>query len=65
MLQENEDHVSGFKLERVGQYLKDEDLTDPPETWGNMWGNFLIDNPKVAGNINLLVIYINNCDLVM
>ncbi|KAK6308897.1 hypothetical protein J4Q44_G00203600 [Coregonus suidteri] len=30
-----------FNVERVGQYLKDEDLVSPPNTKGNQWLKFL------------------------
>nr|CAD7602518.1 unnamed protein product [Timema genevievae] len=37
-----------FNLERLGQYLEDEDLTMPPSTENNMWAKFLLENPRLA-----------------
>ena len=45
--EESSQSVSGFKLEKVGQYLKLEDLTDPPSVEGNPWVQFLEENPAV------------------
>lgn len=36
-----------FKLEKVGQYLKDEDLKIPPETANNPWIQFLEKCPEM------------------
>ncbi|KAK2166972.1 hypothetical protein NP493_1295g01027 [Ridgeia piscesae] len=38
---------SGFKLEKVGQYLKNEELHDPPDGSTNPWVDFLEHNPKL------------------
>ncbi|XP_037779619.1 anaphase-promoting complex subunit 4-like [Penaeus monodon] len=37
-----------FRLERVGQYLKDEPLSCPPESNSNPWEIFLAEHPAVA-----------------
>ncbi|KAI0222884.1 hypothetical protein LSAT2_025858 [Lamellibrachia satsuma] len=36
-----------FKLEKVGQYLKYEELHDPPDGSTNPWVDFLEQNPKL------------------
>uniref|UniRef100_A0A8C6ZSV9 Anaphase-promoting complex subunit 4 n=1 Tax=Nothoprocta perdicaria TaxID=30464 RepID=A0A8C6ZSV9_NOTPE len=42
-----------FNVERVGQYLKDEDddLVSPPNTEGNQWFNFLKNSTHLKGNL--------------
>ncbi|XP_045626150.1 anaphase-promoting complex subunit 4 [Procambarus clarkii] len=37
-----------FRLERVGQYLKDAPLSCPPESGRNPWAVFLAEHPAVA-----------------
>ncbi|ESO93065.1 hypothetical protein LOTGIDRAFT_232820 [Lottia gigantea] len=39
-----EDRKEKFRLEKVGQYLKKEDLLIPPDTSSNMWKQFLNAN---------------------
>lgn len=34
-------------VEKVGQYLKDGNLDQPPDTSNNPWCNFLADNPEI------------------
>lgn len=47
--QEQGDSGAGFRLEKVGQYLKPEDLSDPPDSSGNPWLSFLEENKNVPG----------------
>ncbi|OXB63164.1 hypothetical protein ASZ78_001043 [Callipepla squamata] len=44
-----------FNVERVGQYLKDEDedLVSPPNTEGNQWFQFLKNSTHLKGNVCL------------
>ena len=39
----------GFKLERVGQYLKNEELQDPPDNTGNPWLQFQQSSAAIKG----------------
>ncbi|KAK6185063.1 hypothetical protein SNE40_007384 [Patella caerulea] len=42
--QNDEDKKQRFRLEKVGQYLKKEDLPLPPDTSSNLWKQFLNSN---------------------
>nr|CAD7258211.1 unnamed protein product [Timema shepardi] len=48
-----------FNLERLGQYLEDEDLTMPPSTENNMWAKFLLENPRLAEHPTIINHYKN------
>lgn len=45
--EETDTESSGFKLEKVGQYLKEDDLVDPPDNSTNPWVHFLNQNPAL------------------
>ncbi|CAH1783044.1 unnamed protein product [Owenia fusiformis] len=42
---------AGFKLERVGQYLKDEDLAHPPDGANNPWTDLLNTTPLLKDSL--------------
>ncbi|XP_023337799.1 anaphase-promoting complex subunit 4 isoform X3 [Eurytemora carolleeae] len=39
--------VSNVYLEKVGQYLKEEDLSQPPDNTRNIWNQLLKENPEL------------------
>ena len=41
--------ASGFRLEKVGQYLKDVDLVQPPDYNKNPWVKFLDSSTSLKG----------------
>jgi len=43
----NQDGDSPVYLEKVGQYLKDEDLKQPPDITNNIWNQILNDYPEL------------------
>jgi len=42
------DKSSHVYLEKVGQYLREEDLTQPPENMNNIWNQLVEENPQLA-----------------
>ena len=48
-VQEGADHSSGFRMERVGQYLRDEDLLLPVDLSENLWVDFVQKSSKLRG----------------
>lgn len=44
----------GFNLERLGQYLVDQELTIPPDTDNNPWAKFLQENSILANHPSII-----------
>ncbi|GAB1604964.1 anaphase-promoting complex subunit 4-like [Argonauta hians] len=59
-LNEEDSKKPGFKLEKVGQYLRKEDLQFPPDNSNNPWVKFSQSHPLVSSSTLLYSVKPNN-----